>query len=123
MHILFVLTSHDQLGNTGRKTGFWLEELANPFYALKDKGVKLTLASPKGGHPPIDPTSTEESFLTEATRRFSHDAIAQAQLAATVELSAVDAADYDAVFSQAAMAHCGISRRTWTRYGRSRTFG
>ena len=96
--ILIVLTSHDQLGNTGKKTGFWLEELAAPFYALKQGGATLTLASPKGGQPPLDPKSNEESFQTDATRRFINDSEAQAQLADTRRLSELKAADFDAVF-------------------------
>jgi putative intracellular protease/amidase len=97
-NILIVLTSHDQLGNTGKKTGFWLEELAAPFYVLKDAGATLTLASPKGGQPPLDPKSDEEGFQTDATRRFKDDADANAQLASTQKLSEVDAANFDAVF-------------------------
>jgi putative intracellular protease/amidase len=97
-NILIVLTSHDQLGDTGKKTGFWLEELAAPYYALKDAGITLTLASPKGGQPPLDPASAGEGFLTDATRRFEADAEAIAQLATTQKLSEVDAADFDAVF-------------------------
>ncbi len=96
--ILIVLTSHDRLGDTGKKTGFWLEELAAPFYALLDAGADLTLASPKGGQPPLDPKSDEEGFQTEATRRFKADPEANAQLASTRKLSELDAADFDAVF-------------------------
>jgi putative intracellular protease/amidase len=97
-NILVVLTSHDELGNTGKKTGFWLEELAAPFYVLKDSGATLTLASPKGGQPPLDPKSDEEAFQTDATRRFKDDSEANAQLAATHKLSDLDAANFDAVF-------------------------
>ena len=97
-NILIVLTSHDQLGNTGKKTGFWLEELAAPFYVLKEAGAVLTLASPKGGQPPLDPKSDEEGFQTDATRRFKDDPEALAQLATTQKLSDVDAADFNAVF-------------------------
>ena len=97
-NILIVLTSHDQLGNTGKKTGFWLEELAAPFYVLKEAGAALTLASPKGGQPPLDPKSDEEGFQTDATRHFKDDPEALAQLATTQKLSDVDAADFDAVF-------------------------
>jgi putative intracellular protease/amidase len=97
-NILIVLTSHDELGNTGKKTGFWLEELAAPFYALKDAGATITLASPKGGQPPLDPKSDEEGFQTEATRRFKDDPEAKEQLASTRKLSELDAADFDAVF-------------------------
>lgn len=97
-NILVVLTSHDELGDTGKKTGFWLEELAAPYYALRDGGATLTLASPKGGQPPLDPKSDEEGAQTDATRRFKEDAEASAQLAATKKLSDLDAADFDAVF-------------------------
>jgi len=96
--ILIALTSHDELGNTGKKTGFWLEELAAPFYVLKDAGAMITLASPKGGQPPLDPKSDEEGFQTEATRRFKDDPEAKSQLASTHKLSDLDAADFDAVF-------------------------
>jgi len=96
--ILMVLTSHDQLGNTGKKTGFWLEEFAAPYYVFKDAGVAITLASPQGGQPPLDPKSDEPDFHTDATRRFRTDQAAQAVLASTNKLSAVVAGDYDAVF-------------------------
>ena len=96
--VLIVLTSHDQLGNTGAKTGFWLEEFAAPYYALKDAGVALTLASPLGGQPPIDPKSDDPASQTEATIRFKADAPAQALLASTLKLKDVSAADFDAVF-------------------------
>ncbi|QHJ00408.1 type 1 glutamine amidotransferase domain-containing protein [Xylophilus rhododendri] len=98
MKILMVLTSHDELGDTGRKTGFWLEELAAPYYAFKDAGVEVVLASPKGGQPPLDPKSNEPSFQTELTRRFEADAAAKAQLASTVRLDSVSQADFDTVF-------------------------
>ena len=98
MKVLIVLTSHDQLGNTGRKTGFWLEELAAPYYAFQAAGAEITLASPKGGQPPLDPKSNELSFQTELTRRFEADAAATAQLAATVRLDSVTQADFDTVF-------------------------
>lgn len=98
MKILMVLTSHDQLGNTGRKTGFWLEELAAPYYAFKDAGADITLASPKGGNPPLDPKSNEPDFQTEQTHRFEADVEAMAQLASTVRLDSVSQADYDTVF-------------------------
>lgn len=98
MNVLIVLTSHDQLGNTGRTTGFWLEELAAPYYTFKDAGAQIVLASPKGGQPPLDPKSNEPDFQTEQTRRFEADPDAQAQLAATVRLDSVDQADFDAVF-------------------------
>ena len=98
MKILMVLTSHDRLGNTGQKTGFWLEEFAAPFYVFQDAGAQITLASPKGGQPPLDPKSDDPSFQTESTHRFKADPAAQAMLAATVKLSEVSAKDFDAVF-------------------------
>lgn len=98
MKVLIVLTSHDELGNTGRKTGFWLEELAAPYYAFKDAGVEVVLASPKGGQPPLDPKSNEPSFRTDLTRRFEADAAANAQLANTLRLDSVAQAAFDAVF-------------------------
>jgi len=98
MKILMVLTSHDELGNTGRKTGFWLEEFAAPYYEFKDAGADVVLASPKGGQPPLDPKSNEPSFQTELTHRFEADADAKARLAATVPLDSVDAKDFDTVF-------------------------
>jgi putative intracellular protease/amidase len=96
--ILMVLTSHDQLGDTGKKTGFWLEEFAAPYYALKDAGASITVVSPAGGQPPLDPKSDEPDAQTDATRRFKADAAAQAVLASTGKLSEVKAADFDAVF-------------------------
>ena len=98
MNILMVLTSHDQLGNTGHKTGFWLEEFAAPYYVFKDAGATLTLASPLGGQPPLDPKSDDPSAQTEATTRFKQDPAAQQALAHTVKLDTVDAAGFDAVF-------------------------
>ena len=98
MNILMVLTSHDKLGDTGKKTGFWLEEFAAPFYVFKDMGAQITLASPNGGQPPIDPSSDDEGAQTDATHRFKADDEAQAALASTKVLSTVDAADYDAIF-------------------------
>jgi putative intracellular protease/amidase len=98
MKVLIVLTSHDELGNTGRKTGFWLEELAAPYYTFKDAGAEIVLASPKGGQPPLDPKSNEPSFQTDTTRRFEADATANAQLAQTVRLDSVSQADFDTVF-------------------------
>jgi putative intracellular protease/amidase len=98
MKILIVLTSHDQLGNTGRKTGFWLEEFAAPYYVFKDAGATITLASPRGGQPPLDPKSDEPEFQTAATARFKADAASQAALAGTLKLSSIKADDYDAVF-------------------------
>ncbi|MFS8978051.1 type 1 glutamine amidotransferase domain-containing protein [Cupriavidus necator] len=98
MKILMVLTSHDQLGNTGKKTGFWLEEFAAPYYVFKDAGADLTLASPKGGQPPIDPKSDDPGAQTDATRRFQTDAAAKAALASTLTLEQVKAEDFDAIF-------------------------
>ena len=98
MKILMVLTSHDQLGNTGRKTGFWLEEFAAPYFTFLDVGVAVTVASPKGGQPPIDPVSDTPGGQTDLTRRFKQDAAAQAVLANTLRLSQVKASDYDAIF-------------------------
>ena len=98
MKVLIVLTSHDKLGNTGRKTGFWLEELAAPYYAFKEAGAQIVLASPQGGQPPLDPKSNEPGFQTDLTRRFEKDAEATAQLAATVRLDSVSQADFDTVF-------------------------
>ena len=96
--VLMVLTSHDQLGDTGEKTGFWLEEFAAPYYALKDKGIEITLASPKGGQPPLDPKSSAPESQTEATKRFNQDQAGLNQLANTKKLSEVKADDYDGVF-------------------------
>ena len=98
MKILLVLTSHDRLGETGHKTGFWLEEFAAPYYSFKDAGAQLTLASPKGAQPPIDPKSDDESAQTDATRRFAKDAEAQRELANTLPLKQVRAEDFDALF-------------------------
>jgi len=98
MKVLIVITSHDQLGNTGRKTGFWLEELAAPYYAFKDAGVEITLASPKGGRPPLDPKSNEPEFRTDLTVRFEKDPAAEAQLDKTVRLDGVRQEDFDTVF-------------------------
>ena len=98
MKVLMVLTSHDQLGNTGRKTGFWLEELAAPYYVFKDSGAEITLASPRGGRPPLDPKSNEAEFRTDLTRRFENDTAAEAQLDATVRLDSVKQEDFDTVF-------------------------
>ncbi len=98
MKILMVLTSHDRLGDTGKKTGFWLEEFAGPYYVFRDAGAEIVLASPKGGQPPLDPKSDEEDAQTEATERFKGDKAAQAALASTVVLSQVDAEGFDAVF-------------------------
>lgn len=98
MRILMVLTSHDQLGETGNKTGFWLEEFASPYYVFKDASADITLASPDGGQPPLDPKSDEPDFQTDATRRFKEDQDTQAALANTVKLADVSAEDFDAVF-------------------------
>ena len=98
MKVLMVLTSHSELGDTGRKTGFWLEELAAPYYTFKDAGADVVLASPLGGQPPLDPKSNEPSFQTDLTRRFEADPAATAQLAATVRLDSVRQADFDTVF-------------------------
>ncbi|TDP73164.1 type 1 glutamine amidotransferase domain-containing protein [Roseateles toxinivorans] len=98
MNILMVLTSHDKLGNTGQKTGFWLEEFAAPYYAFKDAGAAITLASPLGGQPPLDPKSDDPSAHTEATKRFRADVAATALLAKTALLADMRAEDFDAVF-------------------------
>ncbi|WP_018236332.1 type 1 glutamine amidotransferase domain-containing protein [Ensifer sp. BR816] len=98
MKILMVLTSHDQLGNTGKPTGFWLEEFAAPFYEFKDAGAEVTLASPKGGQPPIDPKSDEPGNQTEAMERYKNDPAAQRALANTSKLADVKADDFDAIF-------------------------
>lgn len=98
MNILFVLTSHDALGNTGEKTGFWVEEFAAPYYTFADAGANITLASPAGGQPPIDPKSELEDFQTDATRRFDKDNELQQKLARTSKLAELSADDFDAVF-------------------------
>ncbi len=98
MNILMVLTSHDQLGNTGKKTGFWLEEFAAPYYTLTAAGARITLASPLGGQPPLDPKSDEPESQTDATRRFKADPQAQSLLANTAKLADMQVADFDAVF-------------------------
>lgn len=98
MNILMVLTSHDTLGNTGEKTGFWLEEFAAPYYVFRDAGAEVTIASPQGGQPPLDPKSDLPENQTEATRRFAADKLALAELANTMKLGAVSAEDYDAIF-------------------------
>ncbi|MGZ8289712.1 MAG: type 1 glutamine amidotransferase domain-containing protein [Telluria sp.] len=98
MNILMVLTSHDQLGDTGKQTGFWLEEFAAPYYVFKDAGASITLASPKGGQPPLDPKSDEPDAQTEATKRFKDDPEAAIALANTRPLSEISDGDYDAVF-------------------------
>jgi putative intracellular protease/amidase len=98
MKILMVLTSHDKLGDTGKKTGFWLEEFAAPYYTFLDAGAAVTVASPKGGEPPLDPKSDTPDGQTEATERFKKDRAAQAVLAGTAKLADVRAEDYDAIF-------------------------
>jgi putative intracellular protease/amidase len=98
MKVLIVLTSHEQLGDTGKKTGFWLEEFANPYYHLKDAGVQVTLSSPLGGQPPLDPKSNEPDFQTGDTRRFDDDQAAQNELANTAKLAEMKVEDFDAVF-------------------------
>jgi putative intracellular protease/amidase len=98
MKVLIVLTSHDQLGDTGKKTGFWLEEFASPYYLLKDAGAQVTLASPRGGQPPLDPKSHETDFQTDDTRRFDDDQAAQNELANTAKLAEMKVEDFDAAF-------------------------
>ncbi|MFO8125791.1 type 1 glutamine amidotransferase domain-containing protein [Yoonia sp.] len=98
MKILMVLTSHDQLGDTGKKTGFWLEEFAAPYYVFKDAGADITLASPQGGQPPLDPASDTDDAQTDATKRFKSDTAAQTELAQTTQLSTVSADGFDAIF-------------------------
>ncbi|MCK8046898.1 type 1 glutamine amidotransferase domain-containing protein [Shewanella sp. 1CM18E] len=98
MNVLMILTSHDKLGDTGLKTGFWLEEFASPFYCFKDQGFNLTLASPTGGQPPLDPNSEQPDFQTAATERFNQDPQAKQQLATTLVLADINPADYDAIF-------------------------
>ncbi len=98
MKILMILTSHDQLGNTGKKTGFWLEEFAAPYYVFKDAGADIVLASPKGGQPPLDPTSDAEDAQTDDTRRFKKDPAAIEALAHTTRLEEVSGEGFDAVF-------------------------
>jgi putative intracellular protease/amidase len=95
---LFVLTSHDELGDTGEKTGFWIEEFATPYYYMLDNDVEITIASPMGGQPPIDPKSALADYATESTKRFNEDKETQAKLAKSVKLETVNEADYDAVF-------------------------
>ncbi len=98
MKILIIMTSHDKLGDTGKKTGFWLEEFAAPYYVLLDAGAEITLASPAGGQPPLDPKSDAPDAQTEATERFKKDDAAQSSLANTTKLAEIDADDFDAVF-------------------------
>jgi len=98
MKVLIVLTSHSELGNTGKKTGFWTEEFAAPYYVLADSGAEITLASPKGGQPPIDPKSDEPDAQTDATKRFKADAGLKEKLSQTVKLAEINETDFDAVF-------------------------
>jgi putative intracellular protease/amidase len=98
MNVLFVLTSHDKLGDTGNKTGFWVEEFAAPYYTLVDKGATITVATPKGGKAPIDPTSASADAQTEDTERFDRDEEAQKLINNTVKLDTLKAEDFDAVF-------------------------
>jgi putative intracellular protease/amidase len=98
MKVVMVLTSHDELGGTGRKTGVWLEEFAAPYYAFKDKRAEIVLASPKGGRPPLDPRSSEPQVQTDVTRRFEVDAAANAQFDETVRLDSISARNFDAAF-------------------------
>ncbi|GGY72675.1 type 1 glutamine amidotransferase domain-containing protein [Marinobacter zhanjiangensis] len=98
MKVLMVLTSHDQMGDTGHKTGFWLEEFTAPYYVFRDAGADITLASPKGGQPPVDPNSEAEDALTDSTRRFSEDDQARQALASTKKLGDVNIHEFDAVF-------------------------
>ena len=98
MKVLIVLTSHDELGDTGKKTGFWLEAFASPYYHLKDAGAQVTLASPNGGKPPLDPKSHEPDFQTDATRRLDNDQAAQNALANTAKLAEMKVEDFDGVF-------------------------
>lgn len=98
MNILFVLTSHSQMGDTGHKTGFWVEEFANPYYALLDAGANIIIASPKGGAAPIDPTSDLPQNSTEDTERFKNDAVTQKKINETLALADINFEDYDAVF-------------------------
>src|SRR3982750_1995929 len=98
MKILMVLTSHDELGDTGRKTGFWLEEFAAPYFVFRDAGVELTLCSPRGGQPPIDPKSDLPENQTASMARFKNDSTAQDDLAHTQQLSAMKSEDFDTIF-------------------------
>jgi putative intracellular protease/amidase len=98
MKVLMVITSHDRLGDTGRKTGAWIEEIAAPYYVFQEAGVEITLASPKGGRPPLDPKSNEPEFRTDLTVRFEKDAAAEAQLDKTLRLESLRQEDFDTVF-------------------------
>ena len=108
MKILMILTSHDKLGNTGEKTGFWLEEFAAPYYVFKDAGAEITLASPLGGQPPLDPKSDAPDFQTESTKRFKEDSSAQSLLASTHSCQKYLPKILTLCFTLAVMAHCGI---------------
>jgi putative intracellular protease/amidase len=98
MNVLMILTSHDKLGDTGKKTGFWLEEFAAPYYVLLDAGAKITLASPAGGQPPLDPQSDVPEAQTEATQRFKKDEAARRALGKTTKLAEIDPDEFDAIF-------------------------
>ncbi len=114
MKVLMVITSHDQLGNTGRKTGFWLEELAAPYYVFKDAGVEITLASPKGGRPPLDPKSNEPDFRTDLTVRFEKDAAAEGNSTRPFALTVSGRKISTASSTRAATGRCGILPKTST---------
>ena len=98
LKILFVLTSHSQMGDTGHKTGFWVEEFANPYYTLIDQGVEVTIATPKGGAAPVDPTSNLPQNATEDTKRYNEDEAVQKKINETIALADINFEDYDAVF-------------------------
>jgi putative intracellular protease/amidase len=98
LKVLFVLTSHNQLGNTGKKTGFWIEEFATPYYFFKDKNIEVVVATPQGGQAPIDPKSNDAGFQTESTKRYFNDTNAQMQLSKTKKISAVNQKQFDAIF-------------------------
>jgi putative intracellular protease/amidase len=115
MKVLMVITSHDQLGDTGRKTGFWLEELAAPYYVFKDAGVEITLASPKGGRPPLDPKSNEPNFRTDLTLRFEKDTgLRKLSLTRPFASTASSRKTSTPSSTRAATARCGISPKTST---------
>jgi putative intracellular protease/amidase len=126
MKILMVLTNHNQLGDSGQKTGIWLEEFASPYYVFKDAGHEVVLASPKGGLPPVDAKSEQPDAQTEATRRYSADAEAQAQVSATLILDSLDSKDFDALFYPGGhgpmwdLAECSVSRRLIEEFYRQR---
>ena len=121
--ILMILTSHDRLGDTGEKTGFWLEEFAAPYYVFKDAGAEITLASPQGGQPPLDPKSDTEDFQTDATRRFKEDAEAQELLANTERLDEIYPTQYDAVFIVHVLEHVTDPVQTFSAIERLLTPG